>query len=522
MAQTTKMKIGQKLLAVLMIVTMLGGLSSTVVADTFQTIKKADILTFGNSGDAPFVFKDPSSGKLEGVDADIVRAVAKELGVKTVKSKLVKFENLPLEVSKGSVNLAADGMYITDERKKIADFTSVIYYEADALSVQKNSTIRTLDDLKGKKIGVQKGSSFVDYAEKLKKSGKIADYVLFGSQSDVLVGVSAGKVDGGITDNFVGPYSLKSNPNLNVKFPSEYKPDSIASSGYLIQKGNEQFLYQFNQALYKLAKNGTLAKILGDYGIPASALAKPTKPVKLTETTSSNNILKNLNFPKATRQLLPKLASGFVTAIGASAIGFSLAIVLGIFIAIGRLSKHKWLRGILLVYVEIIRGTPLMVQLIYMYYVVPLLIMLVVQLIVPNFNLSFSPFVAGVLGLGLNYSAYLSELVRSSILGLPKGQREAALALGYTETEALHRIILPQAVRGSVPVFGNYLSMMVKDTSLLAFITVGEMLLVTQNYASSSFLMIESYTILAVAYLIISLPLARLVAHLEKRYKVGK
>ena len=203
--------------------------------------------------------------------------------------------------------------------------------------------------------------------------------------------------------------------------------------------------------------------------------------------------------------------------IGATLSGFGLAIILGTLIALGRISKIKWLHKVLIILLEIVRGTPLLVQLVYMYYVVPLLITILIQFIIPDYQFNFPPLVAGALGLGINYGCYLSEVIRSSILAIDKGQTEAALALGYTSRKAMWFIVIPQAVRIALPTIGNYIIMMIKDTSLLAFITVPELLLRAQTYVSQTFLTIESYTLLAAAYLVISLPMAKIVRILERR-----
>lgn len=229
------------------------------------------------------------------------------------------------------------------------------------------------------------------------------------------------------------------------------------------------------------------------------------------------NILKHLDFHTAFSDLTPILLQGMWVALQATISGFAFAVVLGVFIALGRLSKSKLLNGILIVFLEIVRGTPLLVQLVYMYYVVPLLISLLIQIWIPGYQFSISPFVAGMLGLGINYGCYLSEVIRSSILAVDKGQNEAALALGYTKRQAMWSIVMPLATRTSIPVLGNYLVMMIKDTSLLAFITVNELLLRAQAYASQTFLTIESYSLLALAYLIISLPLAQISRLMERR-----
>ena len=229
------------------------------------------------------------------------------------------------------------------------------------------------------------------------------------------------------------------------------------------------------------------------------------------------NILQNLDFATAFKDLYPELLGGMGTVISATLCGFALALVIGTLIALGRLTKIKWLDRILIVFMEIVRGTPLVVQVVYMYYVVPLLFSIVIQIWIPGYQLNLDAFIAGTLALGINYGCYLSEVIRSAISAIDNGQTEAALALGYTNREAMWSIVIPQAVRIALPTFGNYIIMMLKDTSLLAFITVYELLLRAQAYASQTFLTIESYTILAMAYLVLSLPLAQVVRIMERR-----
>jgi len=226
-----------------------------------------------------------------------------------------------------------------------------------------------------------------------------------------------------------------------------------------------------------------------------------------------------LHFAKAAELLVPSLFHGFGVVIQATVLGFLLATVLGMIIAIGRLSTIKIVRGILYLYLELIRGTPLLVQLVYIYYVVPLLLNLIASMFGFKTNVQIASVTAGILGLGINYGCYMSEVVRAAILSIDKGQTEAALVLGFGKYEALFRIVMPQALRSIIPSLGNYLVMMVKDTSLLAYVAVNELLLRTQNFASQTFLTIESYTFLAIAYLVISIPLSYLVKFIEYRLK---
>jgi polar amino acid transport system permease protein len=236
------------------------------------------------------------------------------------------------------------------------------------------------------------------------------------------------------------------------------------------------------------------------------------------------DVLQNLNFPKAIHELLPKLlGDALKIVVLTTLIGFLFAIVFGFLLAMGRISKNKALNRIIIIFQEFIRGTPLLVQMVYVYYVVPLLIELVVTLCgVKDFRFTMASMTAGIIGLGINYGTYISEVIRSAILSIDHGQKEAALALGCSPTQAMFEIIIPQAVKNSIPVFGNYLVMMVKDTSLMAYITAQEFLMTTKAYTAQTFLTIESYTIVAGVYLIICIPLGFIVRMLEKRLNRGR
>lgn len=191
-------------------------------------------------------------------------------------------------------------------------------------------------------------------------------------------------------------------------------------------------------------------------------------------------------------------------ALGAMA----LALVLGLLVALARLSKSRILRAVALVYVEIMRGTPLLVQLVYIFFVLPAI------------GINIDPVPAGILGLGLNYAAYLSEVFRSAILSVEGGQTEAALSLGYTPTKALWKVVLPQSFIVSLGPIGNYFIAMVKDTALTSVIAVTEILKTANVINAQTFETTQVYTAAALLYLLISLPLSRIVSALEKRARV--
>lgn len=205
--------------------------------------------------------------------------------------------------------------------------------------------------------------------------------------------------------------------------------------------------------------------------------------------------------------VMPKLIKA-VPVVAQLALGaMVLALVLGLLIALARLSSSRILRGVAVVYVEVLRGTPLLVQLVYVYFVLPVI------------GIQLEPIAAGIIALGLNYAAYLSEVYRSSILAVDPGQTEAALSLGYTPTKALWLIVIPQSFKVALGPIGNYFIAMVKDTALTSVIAVSEILKTANTLNSQTFQTVEIYTAAAVLYLALSLPLSRIVIVLEKKVR---
>ncbi|MEE3420842.1 MAG: amino acid ABC transporter permease [Lachnospiraceae bacterium] len=235
-------------------------------------------------------------------------------------------------------------------------------------------------------------------------------------------------------------------------------------------------------------------------------------------------VIQNLDPGKVMQELFPKLmGSALRMVLLVTIVSFILAILIGFILALGKVSHSKVLHGIIGFFQEIIRGTPLLVQLIYIYYVFPLLIEIFAYWFGnPDYNCRISSTVAGIIGLSINYGFYISEVIRSAIESIDRGQTEAALALGFSPRQAMFKVVIPQATRQLIPVFGNYLMTLVKDTSLMAYITAPELLQTTQAYISQTFTTIESYTLVAIIYLVISMLLAALLKLVERKMSRSK
>ncbi|TFD62568.1 amino acid ABC transporter permease [Cryobacterium suzukii] len=212
-----------------------------------------------------------------------------------------------------------------------------------------------------------------------------------------------------------------------------------------------------------------------------------------------------MEFITDTLAVFPALFGAVPIVLQLAAGAMLLALVLGLLTALARISQSKVLRAVAVFFVEVIRGTPLLVQLVYIFFVLP------------SIGIAIDPVPAGILGLGINYAAYLSEVFRSAILSVEAGQTEAALSLGYTPTKALWRVVIPQSFVVSLGPIGNYFIAMVKDTALTSVIAVTEILKTANILNSQTFQTTEIYTAAAILYLMLSLPLARIVVLMERK-----
>lgn len=204
------------------------------------------------------------------------------------------------------------------------------------------------------------------------------------------------------------------------------------------------------------------------------------------------------------RDFLPILLEGAVVTVQITVLSFLLSSLLGLGLALMRISTVRPLRATGSVIIDILRGLPIIVTLFYIYFVLP------------DFGIQLSAFYAGVIGLGVAYSAYHAENFRGGIEAVDPGQREAAQAMGMRGPLLMRRVVLPQALRIALPPYGNILVMMLKDSSLVSTITVAEMTRAGQLIAASTFQNMTVYTLVALLYLLMSLPLVWALRRLER------
>lgn len=210
------------------------------------------------------------------------------------------------------------------------------------------------------------------------------------------------------------------------------------------------------------------------------------------------------------REILPRLLDASLTTIGIALAGFAIAVVLGLFLAIGRRSRHRWLSWPVTGLIEFIRSTPLLIQVYFLFYVFP------------NYGLNLSAMQAGIIGIALHYACYTAEVYRAGLDAVPRSQWEAVTALNMKPWTAYRDVILPQALRPVLPALGNYLISILKDTPVLSAITVVEIMQRAKNIGSESFRYLEPITMVGVFFLILSLGLAWCVRRLENRMELTR
>ncbi|MFT4108523.1 substrate-binding periplasmic protein [Propionicimonas sp.] len=244
-----------------------GSASSAAESALLTTIKARGKIVIGSSNDAPFSYIDEKTKEVSGIDIEILKEVDKRLGIPDIELKVIDFSNLLVELNNGNIDMVVDAMYVKDERLEVAAFSDKWYQEGEAVVIPTDSTIASKADLKGKTIGAQPGTAFYETAEAWKKAGEVGDVASYDNQANLMTAVNLGKVDAVVTDGIVAGYTLAQDSTLNLKLLSPYTPEASGQIGSAVRFSDEAFLTEFNTVLNEMKTDGTLLKILQDYGL---------------------------------------------------------------------------------------------------------------------------------------------------------------------------------------------------------------------------------------------------------------
>ena len=476
----------KKILACLLILFPIFSLG-LVKADT----EKTKYVIASDSSFAPFIFQD-SSNQYTGIDIDLIKAIAEDQGFE-IEITNPGFDAAINAVQSGQADGIIAGMSVTDARKETFDFSDSYYTANTILGVKESSTISSYEDLNGKTVGVKNGTASQTFlTENQSKYGyKIKTFSDAASMYDSL---NTGSIDAVMDDEPVIKYSISQGQKL--KTPIAGTP--IVETAFAVKKGsNPELLEKFNKGLANLKANGEFQKILDKY------LASDSTTSSTADETTIWGLLKN-NY----KQLL----SGLGITLSLALISFVIAIFIGVIFGMFSVSPYKSLRLISEIFVDVIRGIPLMILAAFIFWGIPNFIESLTGQQSP-----INDFVAGTIALSLNSAAYIAEIVRGGIKAVPVGQMEASRSLGISYGKTMRKIVLPQATKLMLPNFVNQFVIALKDTTIVSAIGLVELfqtgkIIIARNYQS-----FKMYAILAVFYLVIITLLTRLAKRLEKR-----
>jgi polar amino acid transport system substrate-binding protein len=460
-------------------------------------------------GGAPYVEANPDNPDvLAGFDVEIAGLMARGLG-RRPEFVLIQFTSIDQSVARGDADIGLSGIEDTPAHRATLAVTVPYYQFREVLSVRTADAMRfrSLKDLSGRRVATL--------------SGTLAYDILLASQDEVGLqpvpyeddvhpysDLVLGRVDAVLLDNVLAERRRKTMSGFVVQ------PGTIATSHYVGVLAPESAVLRdrINDVLKGAMRDGRLERIFRRWDVWSDDQALLYRQVldgedipAITGVTIAESSATMTKWA-ATKRYLPALLRASVMTLLLSCLSMALAVALGVVIASGRVYGAPPLRWALSGYVELMRGTPILLQLFVLYYGIAAAVKL-------------PAFAAALLGLALNYGAYESEIYRGALESIPTGQLEAARALGFTERQILRLIRGPQAFRLALPPMTNDFVALLKDSALVSVLTVVELTKQTQIFATNLGSWVIPGLICAGLYLSMSLPLSALARRLELRWK---
>lgn len=441
----------------------------------------------------PFSFHDQDTNQLTGYDIDVIKAVAKKAGWR-LKFVETQFDSIFAALGANRIDVIANQVTKNPEREaKYGLGTTYTYSRGVIVTKTGNNDIKSLKDIKGK---VAAESITTAWAEIARKAGAKVEGVEGFSQAAALV--VQGRVDLLINDNIAALDYLNTTGSKKIQIVGN-AGDEVSEQALVFRKSDTSRLAESNAALAALKADGTLAKISEKYfktdvSVPNSGKADLSGGRTGRSTIA---VAKDAAWP---------MFKGLIKAtIPITFISFVIGLAIALAVALARISRSRILRLLARVYISIIRGTPLLLQLFIVFYGLP------------ELGIRLSSWTSAILALSLNVGGYAGEIVRSAILSVPKGQAEAAQTIGMGYAQSLRRIILPQAARTAVPPLSNTLISLLKDTSLLSIVLVTELFREALYAAANSQIFLALYIFAGFYYWVVCFGLSAAQQRLESR-----
>lgn len=460
---------------------------STLLAqdsDGLDAIRRRGVLRWGADaeGGAPFVFPDPKDPhRLIGFEVEIAEELARRLGVRQEMIQ-TPWPTLPQSLLRGDFDIAMNGLEVTPERRRHLDFTEPYYEFHEALMVRdENQDIRDLNDLSGRRVGTLKGTLAGDMLREIAN----VQIVWYDGQVEPYRDLSLRRLEAVLMDYPIARYYGEKVSGL------KYVGKRFGSGFYAVgvRSKDKRLLAALNAALADMKTDGALNRILERWGLNGD------RDVQFQYERSPITLY------------MPLLLQSAAMTVFLSVLSMGFAVVLGLALCLARVYGRWPVQKLAIGYVEFFRGTPLLLQLLIIYFGLPTL------------GLAFPAWAAGIIGLSLNFAAYEAEIYRGAISSVPPGQMEAALSLGMNRAGSIQYVILPQALRVSIPASTNDFIALFKDSSLCSVIGVMELTKQFNILAVSTWRVMELGVLTGLLYLLMSYPLSLLARRLEARLR---
>ncbi len=481
------------LMLVMMFAVFLPLSNLTIKADQTDTsledIKKSGKLVVGLSADyPPYEFTAKVDGKTEyvGIDIEIAKKLAKDLGVK-LEIKNMSFDSLLVALETNKVDAIISAMNPTPERKASVDFSDIYYSGKQYIVINKKdaSKYKNLADFKGQTVGAQNGSLQYNLVKDQMPGTTVKG---LSKLNNLVLALQSGKINGIAMEEPTAKAYVANNNQLLAFDPGFSVNSDQTGSAIAFRKNSPALVAAANKTLAQIKKQN----LLDTKYVPEAA--------KYMETTTKNNTMMSYwtYFAKGIEYTL-------IITVTAVFFGF----VLGTLLSLMRLSENKLLHSIAVCYIEFIRGTPLMVQVMFVYFGVGAVIQ------------SLPALVAGIIATALNSAAYIAEVIRSGIESIPAGQTEAARSLGMTQKDTYRYVVIPQALKNIWPALGNEFVTLIKESSIVSIIGVGDLMYQTQLVQSATYKGVMPLFIAMVIYFIMTFSLSKLLNLFERKLNHG-
>ena len=458
--------------------------------------EKPRLIMVTNAAFPPYEYVE--NHKIDGIDPEIVRRIADELGYELVIQDMA-FEAVIAAVQSGKGDVAASGITITEERRKQVNFTIPYVVANQMIILPKKSKVQKISDLKNLRIGVQHGTTGDLYVSK-----NIREPERYANGALAVAALASGKLDAVVIDQEPAEIFVRQKPLLKLFG----KPLTSEEYAFAINKKNPELLKQFNDQLARMQEDGSLAAIIAHYRDANNSNAAESISVAEGFCARIREAV-YLNFIKDKRYMY--LVKGFGVTLYITFFAVLMGLVLGFAVAVVRSTadqtgEYQILNALSKLYLTIIRGTPVVVQLLIIYFVI--------------FGaVNVDKVLVAVIAFGINSGAYVAEIIRGGIMSIDRGQMEAGRSLGLSYRQTMEQVILPQAFKNVLPALGNEFIVLLKETSVAGYIALQDLTKAGDIIRSQTYDAFLPLIAVALIYLVVVMCLTTLLNHLEKRLK---